>query len=534
MVLLAGLLVVAGLAYARYRFDQIKKVHAKHLVAQAPAGKPFNILIVGSDSRAFVTNATQQKAFGSPALQAGQRSDVTMIARIVPATKQVWILSIPRDLWVDIPGDVPGVSGMNRINTAFNNGPDLLIQTIEQDLHIPINHYVSVNFNGFQSMVDALGGITMDFPMPLKDSYSGLKVNTTGCQVVPGTTALELVRSRHLYYLKDGYWQYDGQSDFSRIQRQDLFFRAVLAKLNGSITNPLAVNGFIGAAVHNLTIDDTLGESNLVSLATELHGLASENLHTQTLPTFGYTTAGGAQVLGEAQPYASQMLFQFNLVGLKPAAPTTTTHAGTGARHRARAGAERGRCGRGRGFRRSNAARRRFHDRRRGRRFRRRRRDLRDRVRRRRAPRGHAPGIAHLRWRPSHAHDLPACRGRHAHRGALVRRCDDTGPIRRCDGTGPIRHDVPASDDHDDGAGAGAGERLHQYAARALEPGSVPVLSSASSEQCQLWQCRALSSALPGQADLRRWRTMRRRSRSVMPPHTPSRSRCAKACSRHA
>ena len=67
------------------------------------------------------------------------------------------------------------------------------------------------------------------------------------------------MRSRHLqYYNSKGYWEYDGLSDFSRIQRQDSFFRAVLAKVNASITNPLAINGFISAAVGNLAIDDTL------------------------------------------------------------------------------------------------------------------------------------------------------------------------------------------------------------------------------------------------------------------------------------
>src|SRR5262249_1646499 len=154
----------------------------------------------------------------------------------VPATKSVTVLSIPRDLWVDIPGDGT-IQGPNRINAAFDDGPDLLIQTIEQVLHIPINHYVSINFNGFQSMVDALGGITMDFPTEVRDAYSGLHVTTTGCQLVNGATALELVRARHLQYVNaNGYWTVDGLSDFSRIQRQDAFFRAVLAKLNTSLS----------------------------------------------------------------------------------------------------------------------------------------------------------------------------------------------------------------------------------------------------------------------------------------------------------
>ncbi len=209
------------------------------MAAAAAPGKPFNLLLVGSDSRAFVSNSTQVKAFGDEANAGGQRSDVTMVARFDPAAKTVTVLSIPRDLWVDIPGNDSGISGMNRINAAYDSGPDLLIQTIEQDLGIPINHYVAVGFPGFSGMVDALGGVTMDFPTPVKDQYTGLDVTTTGCQVVNGTTALQLVRSRHLYYKNsNGYWEYDGLSDFSRIQRQDAFFRAVLAKVNASDHQP--------------------------------------------------------------------------------------------------------------------------------------------------------------------------------------------------------------------------------------------------------------------------------------------------------
>ena len=218
---------------------------------------------------------------------------------------------------------------MNRINAAFNSGPDLLVQTIEQDLGIPINHYMSVNFDGFSGMVNALGGITMDFPTPVKDQYTGLDVTTTGCQVVNGTVALQLVRSRHLYYKDaDGYWQYDGQSDFSRIQRQDSFFRAVLAKVNASITNPFTINSFIGASVGNLTIDDQLSQGDLFHMAEDFRGLPSSHLITETLPTIGYTTDGGAAVLKLAQPYAKAMIFGFDLIGVTP--PKAATPAKTG------------------------------------------------------------------------------------------------------------------------------------------------------------------------------------------------------------
>jgi LCP family protein required for cell wall assembly len=327
IIVLAALGAGGLYVYANYRFNQIKKVHAKHLVA-APAapGQPFNLLLVGSDSRAFVSNSTQENAFGDEADAGGQRSDVTIVARFDPAAKTVTMLSIPRDLWVDIPGNDSDISGMNRINAAYDGGPDLLIQTIEQDLGIPINHYMAVDFPGLTGMVNALGGVTMSFPTPVKDQYTGLNVSTVGCQVVNGTTALELVRSRHLYYKNDnGYWEYDGLSDFSRIQRQDAFFRAVLQKVNSSITNPLAINSLIGAAVGNLTIDDTLTQGDLLHIADVFRGLPASNLVTETLPTVAYTSSGGAAALKEAQPYAQNVINQFNAIGSTPTTTTTTT-----------------------------------------------------------------------------------------------------------------------------------------------------------------------------------------------------------------
>jgi LCP family protein required for cell wall assembly len=328
--LLALVVLVVGAGgglyfYAGYRFDQIRKVHAKHLVKEAAPGKPFNMLFVGSDSRSFVNNSTQVRAFGDSGDAGGQRSDVTMVARFLPATKSVTILSIPRDLWVDIPANSGDIEGMNRINAAYNSGPDLLVETIEKVLHIPINHYMAVDFPGFQGMVDALGGVTMDFSTPVRDAYTGLDVTTLGCQVINGTVALQLVRSRHLEYVDaNGYWKGDGLSDFSRIQRQDSFFRAVLAKVNESSHNPLALNSFISAAVGNLTIDDTLSKSDLFHLATEFRGLSSSRLITETLPTVGHTTSGGADVLLAAQPYADNMIKAFNQLGLpkpKPVKP---------------------------------------------------------------------------------------------------------------------------------------------------------------------------------------------------------------------
>ena len=330
IVFVAALGVGGIYLYAKYRYDQIKKIHSRHLVTQsADPLKPFNVLLVGSDSRAFVgNNQTLSSELGNEANAGGQRSDVTMVARFDPANKTVTVLSIPRDLWVDIPANTSGISGMNRINAAYDSGPDLLIETIEKDLGITINHYMAVDFPGFSGMVDALGGITMDFPTEVKDAYTGLDVTQTGCQAVNGVEALQLVRSRHLVYMNsDGYWEGDGLSDFSRIQRQDQFFRAVLAKVNASITNPFAVNSFIGATVGHLTIDDTLTEGDLYHIARDFRGLQSSHLVTKTLPVTSFVTDGGADVLQMAQPYAQSMIEAFNAIGTTPPA-TPAVHAG--------------------------------------------------------------------------------------------------------------------------------------------------------------------------------------------------------------
>ncbi len=99
----------------------------------------------------------------------------------------------------------------------------------------------------------------------------------------------------------------------------------MLAKVNTSITNPLAINGFISAAVGNLAIDDTLTEGDLLHIATEFQGLSSSHLITETLPTTSYVTDGGADVLLAAQPYADQMIAAFNQLGVPKPKPSTTT-----------------------------------------------------------------------------------------------------------------------------------------------------------------------------------------------------------------
>ncbi len=306
VVLVAGGL--GGWLYINSVLGSIKRVSVPSESAEK-SGAPIDVLLVGSDSRQFVDTPGEAAAFGSASTQTGQRADVIIIARLVPKTRQVEMLSIPRDTYVAIPG----TGGSNRVNAAFNTGPNLLVKTIQEDFGIPINHVMVANFKGFQDMVNALGGISLDFAYPVRDPYSGLNVNKLGCQNVNGTTALALVRSRHLYYFKDG-WQYDGMSDWSRIQRQQAFFHAVINKADSEFPNLLAMRDFLQATANDLQVDAGFSSHEMLSLGLKFRGLASAGLATAVLPTTP-TTIDGNDVLLEAQPYSNEMISSFLAFG---------------------------------------------------------------------------------------------------------------------------------------------------------------------------------------------------------------------------
>lgn len=315
MVISIGLVVVliavaaAGYGYLRYRYGQIRTVHVAGLSPEL-SDHPFNVLMIGSDSRAALSQSSGNvSAFGSSSQVAGQRSDVTSILHIDPVHHTAAVLSIPRDLFVPLAG----TNGSNRINEAFDHGPSQLVQTIENDLGIPIQHYVEVDFSGFQGAVDALGGVRMSFPYPAKDSYSGLDITTTGCQTLNGAQGLAVARARHYQYYENGYWHYDGTSDLGRIARQHVFLRAVAkAAVSKGMTNPITANAFLGQAVHDFTIDDAMGLSDLVGLARLFRGFDPASLASYTLPTTpvnNYQSYG--DVLFPKQPDDSQVIAAF-------------------------------------------------------------------------------------------------------------------------------------------------------------------------------------------------------------------------------
>ncbi len=178
----------------------------KNVLPDWPGTDRVNILLLGIDKR-------------DDEPIAGTRSDTMMLASIDPVSKSAALISLPRDMWVTIPGCTyrEGCSGgQQRINVAHAvGGPELAVQTVSTDFGVPIQHYARVDFHGFQQMVDAVGGVVIDVDWPVKDDeyptpdYGYMRIYFgPGPQLMDGSQALEYARSRH------------GMNDFARAGRQ--------------------------------------------------------------------------------------------------------------------------------------------------------------------------------------------------------------------------------------------------------------------------------------------------------------------------
>ncbi len=318
---IVGLVVVlvgGGYLYAQWRFSQIPKVNVAGELPQL-SGRPFNILEIGSDSRVGLTGAVARQTGASAGAVSGQRSDVVKIMHIDPNAGTITILSIPRDTMVTLLANQALFGKFNRINVNYGNGPSLLAQTITANFGIPINHVIQVSFAGLINAADAIGGVYLDFPFPAKDAYSGLNIPHAGCQLVTGFQALAVARSRHYQWFQHGVWNYDPTSDFGRIDRQNVFIRALISRAK-HLYNPLTINSFLAKIPQGITLDSGFTLNELIALAVKFHGFNPANMLTYTLPTFPATVAPLGDVLFVQQPEAQQLLV--NIFGSSLLTPT--------------------------------------------------------------------------------------------------------------------------------------------------------------------------------------------------------------------
>ncbi|MDQ2647966.1 MAG: LCP family protein, partial [Actinomycetota bacterium] len=295
--LLLVLIAVGSYLYAKGVYDKIEKVEVSDVLASGGSGT--NYLIVGSDSRdpqAIIDAGLNPDAFGD---DGGQRSDTMLLLRLQGGRSQ--LLSIPRDLYVTIAE----TGNKAKINAAYNGGPRRLIMTVQEALGIPVHHYLEIDFVSFAELVDALGGITIDFPNPAFDRNSGLDVPTAGPVRLDGPQALAYVRSRHYVEVIDGREKADQLGDLSRVVRQQAFLSAVFSKL-GDSRNPLALARAANGASDGLRIDDDLGLTSAARLAWKLRSLDLEPI---VLPVeIGRNSSGSVLFL---KPEAESVLAGF-------------------------------------------------------------------------------------------------------------------------------------------------------------------------------------------------------------------------------
>jgi len=254
----------------------------------ATPGAPANYLIVGSDTRNFVENAAERQAFGPN--DHGPLSDVMMIVHVVPAQQTAFVVSFPRDTYVDIPGH-----GRNLLNAAYAfGGPALLINTFKAVFDIPIQHYLAVNFIGFEKIVNAIGHVKIYFPTAARDFFTGL-YQGAGCGSLDGVQALAYARSRHYAIPAEGVtnpdpnnradWVEDPRADLDRIKRQQYFLRSLgQTALEHGASNLLVAYRLADAVTHSLTGDKGLTNRDIKSLVRTFRGLNPATVEMTTLP----------------------------------------------------------------------------------------------------------------------------------------------------------------------------------------------------------------------------------------------------------
>ncbi len=227
----------------------IDRIRRQLSVRGKEPGEPLNLLLIGSDARG----------------ETGARSDTLIFMSINFVDRRVYMVSIPRDTRVIIPG-----RGQDKINAAYAYGEaDLAIRTTEEFLGAAIDSFVEIDFEGFKELVDALGGIEIDVKTAIHDESPGYNMNIpAGRQEMDGETALNYVRYRH------------GDSDFSRTERQQAFLRALAANTLQARTIfklPRLINIF------DEHVSTDLSEREMIALGNWLRELPRNRLETVTL-----------------------------------------------------------------------------------------------------------------------------------------------------------------------------------------------------------------------------------------------------------
>lgn len=244
-----------------------------------PTDIPRHFLLVGSDARDELDDEDRRElTLGD---FDGQRSDTMMYVAISEDREAVSLVSLPRDLLVDSGGR------QAKLTDTFAGGPDQLIEAVQTNFDLPVNHYAEVSLGGFLNVVRTLGGVEICLDEPLVDPNSGADF-TDGCHDMSAEEALSYVRSR-----------VGERADFERIDRQQRFMRSVLSELVQAqvLANPLQLFRLVDDVAGTLTTDDGLGLDQMRSVAGEVRQVITDGVPMTTVPAYPRTIDGIAYMI---------------------------------------------------------------------------------------------------------------------------------------------------------------------------------------------------------------------------------------------
>ncbi|WP_371829984.1 LCP family protein [Rhodococcoides trifolii] len=253
-------------------------------------------LIVGTDTRA---GASGEVGAGSVADAEGARSDTVMLVNIPADRSRVVAVSFPRDLDVERPecegwdsntGDYTGemyeAADGDKLNATYAlGGPKCLVKVIQKMSGLKISHFVGMDFAGFESMVNEVGGVDVCTTTPLIDDELGTVLANPGTQLINGATALNYVRARKV--------EAEGTGDYGRIKRQQLFLSSLLRSVlsNKVLFDPGKLNGFVTAFTRD-TFVENVKTADLLTLGKSLRDVDAGAVTFLTVPTAGTTDYG--------------------------------------------------------------------------------------------------------------------------------------------------------------------------------------------------------------------------------------------------
>jgi LCP family protein required for cell wall assembly len=302
LITLAVLLVVgAVVGYGAYLYLSTEGEIGIHIDgvgggdAGAPAapGRPETVLLVGSDSRAGLTEAEQQRLGADDESAAGpvtgERADTLIIARVDPDTDHMTMVQFPRDLWVPIQ-EGNGRAEKGRINTALEHSKASLVATVERLTGLQIDRYVQINIAGFKDLVNAIDGVDVCIPEPIPfDPATGIEVENPGMVHFSGERAVRFVRSRKTV----------AGGDLGRIQNQQRFMAAAIDKITSvdTLLHLDRIRELHKIAKDNLRVDEGTGLLDLYRLGQRFRAFNPNDYEAYTVPNLGPGFVGDASVV---------------------------------------------------------------------------------------------------------------------------------------------------------------------------------------------------------------------------------------------